>query len=224
MERIPEPELMDDPAQAQAYADADFSQPHDYFVAQFLTRFPDFSSGQVGDLGCGPADITIRFARAIPEAMVVGVDGAAAMLALGCEAVRRAGLESRIRLEQRLLPARDWGNAAFDAVISNSLLHHLDDPTALWQTVANVAKPGAPVLVMDLMRPPDRAGAERLRTLYAAGAPAVLQRDFYNSLLAAYQPREVREQLRQSGLDYLTVEVASDRHLIVHGRYRGKEG
>ena len=39
MERIPEPELMDDPEQARAYASADFSEPHQAFVERFTQRF-----------------------------------------------------------------------------------------------------------------------------------------------------------------------------------------
>jgi hypothetical protein len=53
MQHIPEPELMTDPAQAQAYAEADFSAPHDAFVAHFAARFPDFKTGSVLDLGWG---------------------------------------------------------------------------------------------------------------------------------------------------------------------------
>ena len=49
MQRVPEPELMDDPAQALAYAGADFSEPHQAFVAHFRERFPDFHSGSVLD-------------------------------------------------------------------------------------------------------------------------------------------------------------------------------
>jgi hypothetical protein len=52
--------------------------------------------------------------------------------------------------------------------------------------------PGAPVLVMDLMRPASPAAAEALVEQYAAGEPEVLRRDFYNSLLAAFEPGEVR--------------------------------
>lgn len=32
MDRAPEPELMDDAAQAMAYAEADFSEPHGRFI------------------------------------------------------------------------------------------------------------------------------------------------------------------------------------------------
>ena len=72
MQRIPEPELMTDPAQAQAYAETDFSAPHDAFIAHFAARFPDFKTGRVLDLGCGAADVTLRFARAYPDAEIVG--------------------------------------------------------------------------------------------------------------------------------------------------------
>ena len=67
MERIPEPELMDDPAQAYAYANADFSEPHQAFVERFTQCFPGHAPRRVLDLGCGAADITIRFARAYAD-------------------------------------------------------------------------------------------------------------------------------------------------------------
>jgi SAM-dependent methyltransferase len=218
MERIPEPELMNEPAQALAYASADFSEPHDAFVARFCRCFPDFYSGAVLDLGCGPADVTIRFARAYPAARMVGVDGAGAMLALGREAVAAAGLVARIRLTQVRLPAANLAGSRYDAVISNSLLHHLADPGALWETVRAAAAPEGAVFVMDLMRPPSRDVAENLVALHAADAPEVLRRDFLNSLLAAFRPQEVRSQLAAAGMSRIQVEVASDRHLIAYGR------
>jgi trans-aconitate methyltransferase len=98
MQRTPEPDLMADPVQTQAYARADFSVPHNAFVAHFAARFPDFSRGRVLDLGCGAADVTLRFARAFPAVHIVGVDGAAAMLPLACAAVTRAGCAERITL------------------------------------------------------------------------------------------------------------------------------
>jgi trans-aconitate methyltransferase len=93
MHRIPEPELMDDPAQAKAYAEADFSEPHSMFVEEFRRVFPDLRvHGHFLDLGCGPADITVRFARAFPLCVVDGVDGAEAMLRLGRERIHREAL------------------------------------------------------------------------------------------------------------------------------------
>ncbi|WP_333839921.1 class I SAM-dependent methyltransferase [Pelomicrobium sp.] len=218
--RVPEPELMDDPAQAQAYAEADFSEPHQAFVEHFRRRFPAFAGGRVVDLGCGPADVTLRFARAFPRAHLLGVDGARAMLALAQEAVARAGLEERIRFAWLRLPAPALPRG-FDAVISNSLLHHLADPQTLWAAVGQAARPGAPVLVMDLMRPAAEAELERLVATYAAEVPEILRRDFRNSLRAAYRPEEVRAQLAQAGLGGFSVEAVSDRHLLVWGSAPG---
>ena len=82
MERIPEPDLMDDAEQAEAYAEADFSEPHEAFVRHFKTCFPDFLSGELLDLGCGTADVIIRLARVFPGVNITGIDGAQAMLDL----------------------------------------------------------------------------------------------------------------------------------------------
>ena len=42
MERVTEPELMDEVGQARAYSEADFSDPHQAVVAHFTDRFADF--------------------------------------------------------------------------------------------------------------------------------------------------------------------------------------
>ena len=217
MERIPEPDLMDDPEQAEAYARADFSEPHDAFVAHFRRLFREFTEGRVLDLGCGAADIGIRFCRAYPDAILTGVDGAAAMLQRGHAAIRAAGLAGRLTLMQSYLPDESLAIFQFDALISNSLLHHLDDPAVLWETVRQTAKPGASVLVMDLMRPASFGEAGMLTERYTADAPPVLRRDFHNSLLAAYRPEEVRAQLHAANLFGFRVEPVSDRHLLIWG-------
>lgn len=219
MERIPEPELMDEDEQARAYALADFAEPHDRFVQLFREAFPhEPVTGRVLDLGCGPADVTLRFARAFPACCIDGVDGAERMLHYGRAALARAGLEARVRLIHGYLPGAALPCQAYDAVISNSLLHHLADPMVLWEAVTAHARPGAPVFIVDLLRPASHAQAQALVERYAAGEPEVLRRDFHNSLLAAYRVDEVTEQLARAGLPHLAVQAASDRHLTVCGR------
>ena len=217
LERTPEPELMDEPEQARAYAEADFEAPHERFVELFRETFPGRTvTGRVLDLGCGPADIVIRFARAFPDCRIDGLDAGPNMLALGREAVAAAGLGERVRLIEGYLPGAVPPEARYDAIISNSLLHHMAEPAALWQTVRQHAAPGAPVCVMDLMRPASAEQAQALVERYAEGEPEVLRRDFHNSLHASYTPDEVAGQLAAAGLD-LTVAAVSDRHLLVHG-------
>src|SRR3569832_952689 len=93
MQRIPEPELMDDDAQARAYAEADFEDAHARFIALFRERFAVVDiTGTVLDLGCGPADITVRFARAYPRCVVHGVVGLLVLLCFGVRCVVLVGL------------------------------------------------------------------------------------------------------------------------------------
>jgi ubiquinone/menaquinone biosynthesis C-methylase UbiE len=221
MQRTPEPELMDEAEQAQAYADADFAAPHEHCVRLYKARFGDEPrAGFVLDLGCGPGDISRRFARHYPRARVHGVDGADAMLNLGHDLNKAEGLDERVTLVKAYLPADRAPRATYDAVISNSLLHHLHDPSVIWRTVNTYARAGAPVFIMDLRRPPSREVAEWMRDEYAGDEPDVLKHDFFHSLLAAFTPREIQTQLEEAGLGYLTVETVSDRHVIVWGRKR----
>jgi SAM-dependent methyltransferase len=218
MERIPEPELMDEDTQARAYAQADFEEPHAHFITLFHERFAGSAvEGVALDLGCGPADISIRFARAFDTCSVHGVDGAEAMLRYGHDAVRDAHLEGRVRLIEGYLPGAQLPQQHYDIIISNSLLHHLANPMVLWQAVREHAVPGTLTFIMDLMRPADRAAVQALVETHAADEPEVLRRDFFNSLLAAYRPQEIEAQLAAAGLDWLGVQVVSDRHLVVTG-------
>lgn len=220
MERVTEPELMDDEAQALAYAEADFEEPNSRFVEMFAARAGRLPAGAaVLDLGCGPGDITVRIARDHPGVHVHGLDGSAAMLAFGHRALAsQPALAGRVRFLEGLVPGAELPRQRYEAIVSNSLLHHLHDPSGLWDTVRRRAAPGAPVLVMDLMRPAGAKEAQALVEQYAGDEPEVLKRDFYNSLLAAFEPGEVREQLVAAGLAGFEVEEASDRHLVVWGR------
>lgn len=218
MERIPEPELMDEAEQALAYARADFEEPN----AAFVTRYAELvgvNEGRVLDVGCGPGDIPMRLARRFPGLHVDGLDGAEAMLALARDALaREPAIRDRVHFIQGDIAAAPVPEAAYDAVISNSLLHHLHDPASLWQLVKQAVRPNAGVLVMDLHRPESRERAADIVATHSAGEPEVLRRDFFNSLLAAFTPEEVRRQLADVSLHGLSVEIVSDRHLLVHGR------
>lgn len=219
MQRVPEPELMNDKAQAEAYACADFAIPHNHFIELFREKFPGLEINEaVLDLGCGPADISRRFVQAYPACHVHGVDGAQAMLEFGQQLNEQSGLSHRIQLIEACLPGVTLPRNHYHVIISNSLLHHLHDPYVLWKTIAQHARPFAHVFIMDLVRPQSEDEARKLRDLYAADEPPVLQQDFYNSLLAAFTPQEVQQQLEQMGFSGLQVEVVSDRHMIIFGK------
>jgi ubiquinone/menaquinone biosynthesis C-methylase UbiE len=209
---------MNDPRQASAYAYADFTEPHENFVDLLEQSLAGKAlTGCVLDLGCGPGDITRRVAKRFSDATFHAVDGAEAMLELGRRMTSDTGLDERIQFVKGVLPHCDLPNKQYDAIISNSLLHHLHNPMVLWRTILHVRKSGAPIFIMDLMRPKDKATAQRMVEEYCGTEPEVLKRDFYHSLLAAFTPEEVCTQLRDSGLNHLQVNEVSDRHLTVTG-------
>jgi len=232
IERICEPELMDDPHQAQTYAEADFEASDQAFLERILDLVASRPQSapavkKVLDLGCGPGNITFLLAEALPKTPVLGVDGARAMLALAEKRLAQAPERwPQVRVHQALLPlAADalaelpalWA-PPYDLIVSNSLLHHLHNPGALWSTVRALGAPGALVVVRDLRRPPNPEALQELVERHAATAPPVLRRDYANSLAAAFRPEEVEAQLLAGGLAGMRVEAVADRYLEVSGQ------
>ena len=231
MQRSVEPELMDDPLQVQAYARADFGATDQALVDRLVELFGESLGDGPGprlvDLGCGPGNISFLLAERFPQTSVLGLDGAAAMLevaqqelaqrVLGCP-----GLADRLRFAQVLFGPETLPYGGFTAVLSNSLLHHLHDPQALWRHLRPLAAPGAAIYIKDLRRPATPEAAQALQQLHLASAPAVLQRDYLASLHAAFEPAEVEAQLRVAGLPVgehgLRVAALDDRYLEVWGR------
>ncbi len=215
---------MTDESQALAYAQADFEDVNQGFVDRYRASFPKGVGGKMVDLGCGPADIPVRFARALPGYSITAVDGSEAMVLLAQQAVIAAGVADRVQVHRARLPMLPLPLQSFDAVVSNSLLHHIPDPFVFWNELVRLGKPGATVLIMDLFRPESPARAREIVEKYAAREAPVLKEDFYHSLCAAFTLREVRSQMRSRGLGGLVCELASDRHWVVWGHLpRGVE-
>lgn len=217
MQRIPEPELMDDNEQAIAYANADFEEPHNHFIELLNESVGNVlpGSGRAMDLGCGAADISIRFARVYPDYQIDALDGSRAMLTEGIKAVNESGFSERINLIQDYLQNTTMSEQGYDLIFSNSLLHHLHDPMVLWNAIAS-AKGNPKVFIMDLMRPENEEQVNWMVKEYSGNEPEILQRDFGNSLKAAFTPAEVKQQLSDCGLNEMTVNVVSDRHITIH--------
>ena len=217
---------MNDAEQARAYATADFEQAHSEIMRCFaqclagrlsvVDGAPDAAFDAV-DLGCGDADIAVRLAKLHRRARVVAVDGSREMLRHAQERIRKERLGERVRVVEAVLPQTPLPEGAYDVIVSNSLLHHLHDPQVLWRVARRLGKPAACIFVADLSRPADLAQVEALVERHAANEAPVLQRDFHNSLLAAFTPGEIENQLQEAGLAHLSVKTIDDHHLTVCG-------
>ena len=216
MKRIPEPELMEDMEQAEAYDRADFSAAHGRRVELFAERYGSDIAGAVLDLGCGSGDIIERFAKRFPQAQFIGVDGSFAMLELSRHRMMRAGIAERMDFVEALIPSADIPHEDYDVVMSHSLLHQLHHPEVLWQTIADVAPKDSFVFVADLRRPESAEAAQAIIDRLSADEPEVLRRDFYNSLCAAFTKEEIAAQLKEAGLN-LKIEETGENHILVYG-------
>lgn len=218
MERILEPELMDDPEQAEAYAVADFAESHQLRVTWFRERFGPVRCETVLDLACGSGDMTLRFARALPESRTLAVDGSQAMLDFATRLLEaEPELLPRVQLLCSFLPSDSLPAQTYDLVMCHSALHHFHDPQVLWSTIRAHVRPGSIVFVSDLRRVSSVEQAQQIVHERAANEHPALQRDFAASLCAAFTAEEVRAQLTNAGLSQLTVQEIGDIYLLVYG-------
>ena len=224
MQRVCEPELMDDPQQVQAYAQADFSDGDRRTLAlieSLLARSPSLPEAPLFiDLGCGPGNITLPLAASHPSAELVGVDGAGSMLSVAAQRAAAAGLT--VRWQQASLQDLQRGDlpellGRADLIVSNSLLHHLHQPGLLWSLTRVLAAPGCRVLHRDLRRPATLMEARQLKERHLPDGPQLLVRDFLASLQAAFEVSEVEAQLAAADLNGLNVRAEDDRYLVVSG-------
>jgi SAM-dependent methyltransferase len=117
---------------------------------------------------------------------------------------------------QGIIPGLSVPEQSFDAILSKDLLHHLPDPMVLWTEAQRLARPGAILCVMDLIRPSTQQDARATVDNVAPHERPILKEDFYNSLCAAFTIEEVMAQLRQAGLP-LRVSHIGDRHMLIEG-------
>lgn len=219
--RVLEPEVMDSAAEAHDYDSMDHAAVNRVFVDDFLLAAnqvcdkcrPSLSAiATVLDVGTGTAQIPLELCRRESRWSVVGIDLANHMLAVGRTNITRAGLQERIRLERIDAKRMPYADGAFAAVMSNSIIHHIPSPAAVFVEMVRVTARGGWLFVRDLLRPPDDASVSELVALHAVGANAHQQKMFDDSLRAALTLAEVRALVVQLGFAADTVQQTTDRH------------
>ena len=208
--RVLEPEVMDSAEEARDYDAMDHTAVNRVFVSDFLAVWD--GQNPILDVGTGTAQIPIELCRQAPRAMVVGIDLAEHMLAVGEENIRRAGLQDRLRVERVDAKQVPCADGSFAAVISNSIVHHIPEPRAVFAEMVRVVRPGGVLFVRDLLRPVDDATLRRLVATYAGDANAHQQQMFAASLHAALTLAEVCELTAALGFERATVQQTTDRH------------
>jgi len=227
--RILEPEVMDTPEEARDYDAMDHSGVNAVFVDDFLAALlPNpraairgLSPLRVLDAGTGTAQIPIelcsRFAARSkmhrnPPLKIVATDLAGEMLQVAERNVESAGFAEAIelaRVDCKSLPEAD---GSFDAVMSNSIVHHIPEPKSVLAEMWRVLKPGGLLFVRDLLRPPDLATLDGLVETYAGDENAHQRKMFRDSLQAALTLEELRDVLSDVGIPPEAAAQTTDRH------------
>jgi ubiquinone/menaquinone biosynthesis C-methylase UbiE len=223
--RVPEPEVMDDSSEVQAYssaaADAFLSHIDDTF-AEHALRLIGPVPGCALDIGCGPGQILMKLSARLPEWNFLGVDRSLTMIHRAREmpdsrersgvshiAPSGAGNVYFLAGDAGSLPFRD---SSFDFVLCNSVLHHIVNPSRLFAEIRRVAKPGAAILLRDLRRPSRIHFPFHVRW-YGRHYGGLMYKLYCDSVRAAYTSEELSAMLRASGISGARVFTRGSTHL-----------
>jgi ubiquinone/menaquinone biosynthesis C-methylase UbiE len=234
LERILEPEVMDSPEEATDYDTMDHAEVNRVFVedlveviksSKFKVQGPksdeqestlNFELGTVNldilDLGTGTALIPIELCRRLADCRVMAADAAVSMLELARYNIEVNSLRERIELARVDAKRLPFGDAMFDVVMSNSIVHHIPEPIHVLREALRVTRPGGILFFRDLLRPESEERLQHLVATYTAGANANQHRLFAESLHAALSLSEIRNLITSLGFAADSVQATSDRH------------
>ena len=101
------------------------------------------------DVGCGTGEFEQLAHQRFPEARLVGIDVTPAMLAMARGKFPDATWVTFLLAQAEDLPV---ASERFDAVVSCSMLHHVEEPERLLRECARVLRPGGQLVVVDWCR------------------------------------------------------------------------
>jgi ubiquinone/menaquinone biosynthesis C-methylase UbiE len=212
--RKPEPEVMDDAGEVEAYssaaAQAWLDALDDTLVDQVLSL--GIEEGIALDVGTGPGSIPLKIARRRPALKLVGTDKSPTMLCTARQAAREQGLEHRCTFTLADAARLPFPDARFELVLSNSVLHHLTKPEVVFNEMARVAKPEGIVLIRDLRRP-SRLTLAAHTAWHGRHYEGRMKELFKDSVRAAYTPGELTALLRGSALANARIFLHRRTHL-----------
>jgi ubiquinone/menaquinone biosynthesis C-methylase UbiE len=215
--RVLEPEVMAGAEEAGEYDEMDFSVTDQLFAERAAELVGDALAGEarcIVDIGSGNAKIPLAMCALLPPgAAVCAVEMSASMLAVAARNRARAGVAAhRLHLISGDAKQLPFPAGSIGMVTSNSLVHHIPDPRAVFLEVARIARSGGPILIRDLIRPDSEAALELILDTHAAQASPLQRTLFADSLHAALTVAEVRTLLDECGLADVAVSQITDRH------------
>ena len=217
--RTLEPEVMDTREEAVDYNSMVHSEVNRRFVDQFINALQAAglnADGKILDVGTGTALIPIELCGR-GDYQLTAIDLAGEMLKVGDQNVSAAGLSVRIKLELIDAKQMPYADDCFDAVMSNSIIHHIPSPQECMREMVRVLRSGGLMFVRDLLRPDDVETLEHIVETYAGDENPHQKQMFRDSLHAALTLNDVRDMLREFKLPEDWVTQTTDRHWTIQG-------
>ena len=216
--RVLEPEVMDTEEEARDYDAMDHGDVNRAFARDFfLFAGATAPHERILDVGTGTGLIALELCRQSAEVHVTGVDLAAHMLAVARENVLRSEVASRIALTLVDAKSLPFGDRTFDAVLCNSILHHIPEPAVAVREMLRVT--ARALFVRDLLRPESEAELRHLVVLHGGTPRDETHRRqvllLEASLRAALTLDEVRATVAPMGIPGDAVQRTSDRHFTL---------
>jgi ubiquinone/menaquinone biosynthesis C-methylase UbiE len=227
LKRVPEPELMDDDSEVEAYAGAAAQAYLEAIDRSFVSHIerlmsgPRLESARVLDVGCGPGQILVMMKQRWTGMQITGIDAGPAMIEKARKDAATAGVDITYEVH-RVGPMGDarlpYEDAAFDLVTCNSTLHHLADPKGALDEIARVARTDGAVLIRDLQRPRlmlpyalhvrvfGRHYEGEMRRLYEASVAAAYSLKEFEELLTASKLGDGRARVFRHGMTHAGIE------------------
>jgi ubiquinone/menaquinone biosynthesis C-methylase UbiE len=199
--RVPEPEVMEDSAEVQAYASAAaqsfLDAIDDTFVEHAVQLVKNRERGRAIDIGTGPGQIVIKLANRLTRWKFVGVDLSSRMISEAEKNLSevRGTLAGRVEFQMTDGSSTPFPENSFDLVMCNSVLHHMPAPAKLLAEIDRLAKPGAGILLRDLRRPNALMYPLHVRW-HGRKYSGEMLRLYRDSVRAAYTAPELHKLLR----------------------------
>ncbi|MDI6779379.1 MAG: class I SAM-dependent methyltransferase [Bacteroidota bacterium] len=217
MERILEPEVMDTLEDVLEYDTMDFTEVNTLFAQRAIKLLP--MKGVVLDVGTGTARIPLLMLEINPNLNIVTVDLSENMLEVARLNVKKAHLSKKITLQKIDAKKLPFEDNYFDAVVSNSLLHHISDPIPVFKEINRVTKKWGSIFIRDLIRPDSEEAVNVLVNLYAGDADEYQKKLYRDSLYASFTLEEVESLIVESGIKDTTIVQSSDRHWSIERKW-----
>ena len=125
---------------------------NNFLVQEWIPAMPTVEAalqlgGCAADVGCGNGQALLTLARGYPTATLVGYDNYAPAIAAATANARAAGLDDRVRFEQRDVNQGIPGR--YDLITLFDVVHDAPHPVQLLAGVAGALKPGGTCFILE---------------------------------------------------------------------------